>query len=61
MEIAARLAIGAAVGALGGWVIGRARACGSQACNVKASRVYSIVAGAFFGAAVAWYLMRSGS
>jgi|GEM_PF-2674005 len=50
---------GAGAGALVGFGISRARGCSAQACNVRARAAYSIVAGAFFGAAVAYYLVTT--
>ena len=58
MEIAIRLFLGSAGGALLGLLIGRARLCSGKACAAKGSMIYSIVAGAAFGAAVAWYVMN---
>jgi len=55
MPIEIALLFGAAVGSLGGYVIGRSRLCGSQACRAKAPMIFAIIAGAFFGAAVAWH------
>ena len=49
--------MGAGLGAAGGVLIARARACSATSCHVKANFVASIVAGAFFGAAVAWYFI----
>jgi hypothetical protein len=49
------LATGAAVGAVLGLLIGRARACSSAACRVRPVLVFSMIAGAFFGAAVAYW------
>ena len=58
METAIKLFVGAAVGALLGVLLGRARVCSARACNVKATMILSIVAGAIFGAAVAWWAMN---
>jgi len=41
-----------------GWLIGRMYLCRAAGCNVKARLLYSIAAGAFFGAAIA-YAMSS--
>lgn len=57
MNPVAALMIGAGLGAAGGVVLARARTCGSGACHVRANFIASIVAGAFFGAAVAWYAL----
>jgi NhaP-type Na+/H+ or K+/H+ antiporter len=58
METAIRLVLGASLGAAGGVILSRARSCGSQACNVRANLIYSVIAGAVFGAAAAWYVMN---
>ena len=55
MVLVLKLIAGAAAGALLGFVLGRSRLCSSKACNVKANMIFSILAGAVFGAAVAWY------
>lgn len=57
MELAAKLLAGAIVGGLLGLLIARARACSSEACHVRANLIFSVVAGAVFGAAVAWYFV----
>ncbi len=62
MEIVFQLLGGGAVGAMLGWLIGRARSCSSGACDPsnRPSRfrlVFSILAGAVFGAAVVWWAM----
>ena len=57
VEIAIRIFLGAAVGSLLGWFIGRSRLCSAQACRAKANLFYSILAGAVFGAAVAWAIL----
>ena len=58
MPIQIALLLGAAVGSLGGYVIGRSRLCGADACRAKAPMVFAIIAGAFFGAAVAWFFSQ---
>ena len=61
MEIAIRIFFGAAAGSLVGWFIGRSRLCSKQACRAKSSLVYSVLAGAVFGAAVAWAILNQSS
>ena len=58
MPIQIALLVGAAVGSLGGWLIGRSRLCGANACRAKGPQIFSILAGAVFGAAVAWYFVN---
>ncbi|HDZ20335.1 hypothetical protein LCGC14_0535930 [marine sediment metagenome] len=58
MEIAVKVLLGAAVGAAGGLLLGRAGVCSSQACRPRSNLVFTILAGAAFGAAVAWYLIN---
>ncbi len=57
-DIISKLLVGAVAGAAGGFLLGRARICSREKCNVKANMIFSILAGAFFGAAVAWALIR---
>jgi hypothetical protein len=57
LELAAKMAAGAVVGGLVGLLIGRARACSSEACNVHPNVMLAILGGAFFGAAVAYALL----
>jgi len=47
--------IGAAVGAMVGFVAGRARLCPIPGCPMRARRIVSIVGWSVFGAAVAGY------
>ena len=56
MYLALKLIVGASVGAVVGFVVSRAKGCSPAACNVRANTVYSIAAGAFFGAVVAWVI-----
>lgn len=58
MEIAFKVLLGAAIGAGLGVVLGRARLCSSTRCNVRANMAFSILAGALFGAAVAWWYVN---
>jgi hypothetical protein len=51
-----RILAGALIGGAVGVLMGRARVCGAEKCNVRANMIASIVAGAAFGAAVAAYL-----
>jgi len=53
----AKVLAGAAGGAVLGFLLSHVRTCSSAACNVRANRVYSILAGAVFGAAVAYYFL----
>jgi len=50
-----KILAGALIGAAAGVLMGRARLCRTEGCNVKANMIASIVAGAVFGAAVAFY------
>lgn len=59
IETALRILLGATLGAIGGFVLGRARACSGGTCNVKANLAFSIVAGACFGGAVAYAIGTS--
>lgn len=56
MPQAAKIAIGALLGAALGYILGRATTCRSGACSARPARIYTIVAGAFFGAAVGYWL-----
>lgn len=58
METIIKVALGAALGAMGGFVIGRAKTCSGESCRVRASLVYSVVAGAIFGAAAMYAFLR---
>jgi len=53
----AKIVAGAMVGAALGLLAGRARLCSSEACHARANVVASVVAGAVFGAAAAYYLL----
>jgi hypothetical protein len=55
LDVAAKMLIGAGLGAAFGYLLGRAR-CGARACNVRANMTLFILSGAFFGAAMGWYL-----
>ena len=57
MELVWKVLLGAAVGAVGGYGLSRVRTCSASACNVRASTIFSIISGAVFGAAVAWYFL----
>jgi len=54
----AKVLAGAAGGALLGALLARARTCSAAACDVKARWVFSVLGGAVFGAAVAWYFLN---
>jgi len=60
MDIAIKLLLGAAAGSVGGWLLGHARSCSTGACRTRPRMAFSIVAGAAFGAAMAWYLVHRG-
>ena len=55
------IAAGAIIGGAVGLLIGRAKACSAQACNVKANVAFSVIGGAFFGGVLAWYLATKAS
>lgn len=46
---------GAVLGGAAGYFLTRIRLCAAGACHSRASKVFSILAGAVFGAAVARY------
>jgi len=48
---------GALIGGAVGLLIGRARTCSAETCNVKTSLAFAIIAGAFFGGVLAWYFV----
>lgn len=50
-----KLLVGALIGASLGALMGRARVCRSPHCHARLNMIASIVAGAVFGAAVAYY------
>jgi hypothetical protein len=54
--------IGAAIlGGLAGALLGQVKTCSSEACRSRANRVYTIIAGAVFGAGVgAWLAYGQG-
>ena len=54
-----KLALGAAVGAVLGFVAGRAKVCSSQQCRTRGHMVFTIVACAVAGAAMAYHLSAS--
>jgi 7-keto-8-aminopelargonate synthetase-like enzyme len=58
MDVAWKILLGAALGAAGGLVAGRARVCSAEACRSRPNLIFSVIAGAVFGAAVAWYLIH---
>jgi hypothetical protein len=55
MDVALKLVLGAVVGGAGGFLLARLRGCAATACNVKARTIASVIGGAVFGAAVAWW------
>ncbi len=56
MEIWARVAAGGIVGAILGYLLGRARVCSGPHCHARASTVATILGGAIFGAAMGYFL-----
>ncbi len=58
MAIALKMLGGAMIGAVAGFLLGRARACSAKQCNLRVNMVFSIVGGAVFGAAVAWWIVH---
>lgn len=58
IEIAFRILLGAAGGAFFGVLLGRAKLCSASHCKHKAKLTLTVLAGAAFGAAVAWSLIR---
>lgn len=59
MEIVFKILLGAGVGAAGGLMLGRSYVCRSGACRARPNLIFSTLAGAVFGAAVAWYFVNS--
>jgi hypothetical protein len=57
--LALKILAGALVGGAVGFLIGRARTCTAAKCNVKANRIAYAIAGAVFGAGVAFYYTAS--
>ena len=53
-----KLIAGAVIGGAMGFLMGRARVCTSQQCNVRGRRIFGALAGAVFGAALAWYFVK---
>jgi len=53
-----KLLLGACVGAAAGWLVARTALCSAGVCRTRAHWLGMAAAGAFFGAAVAWYLMK---
>jgi NhaP-type Na+/H+ or K+/H+ antiporter len=51
-----RILGGILLGALGGFLLGRVRTCSSEACQSRANRIYTTLAGSVFGAGVAAWL-----
>jgi len=58
VEIVFKMILGVIGGALVGFVLSRARSCSSTACNTRANAVFSVIAGAAFGAALMWHFVR---
>ncbi len=55
MEDVFIIALGAGLGAAGGLLLGRSYVCRTGACRAKPNLIFATLAGAVFGAAVAWY------
>ena len=55
-----RIAGGALLGGLFGLLLGNVRTCSSEACRSRTNRVYTVIAGAVFGAGVAAWLSAGG-
>jgi len=55
MASVAVILLGAAIGAAGGLLLGRSYVCRSGACRARPNLIFAALAGAVFGAAVAWY------
>jgi hypothetical protein len=53
-----KLLMGAGLGALGGFFLARVRPCSSGACRGRVQLIYSMIGGAVFGAAVAYYFAK---
>ena len=49
------IALGAGLGAAGGLLLGRSYVCRAGACRAKPNLIFAMLAGAVFGASVAWY------
>ena len=57
VELVLKILVGAAAGAAGGWGLSRLRTCSASGCNVRASKIYSMIGGAVFGAGVVYYFL----
>lgn len=55
----AKLALGAVVGAVLGFFLGRAKVCSAQQCQSRGNLAFTMVACALVGAAVAYHLSAS--
>jgi len=58
METAAGMVLGAAIGGVVGFLLARMRLCASGTCRTRANLIFTVLAGAFFGTAIAWYWMH---
>ena len=58
MPLPLAMGLGAAIGAATGWLIGRAKLCSATHCRARMPLLASVLAGAFFGSAVAYALAR---
>ncbi len=52
--LAVKILGGALVGGVAGYVISHAKSCSTAGCDVRGPRIYYTLAGAVFGAGVAW-------
>ena len=55
--LAGKLMLGASLGAVMGYFLTRVKTCAGDACKVRPTVWYSMLAGAVFGAALAYYLV----
>lgn len=53
-----KIIAGVLIGGTLGVFMGQAKVCGSGQCSAKPNLIASIIAGAIFGAAVAYYFAR---
>ncbi|MFP4356438.1 MAG: hypothetical protein ACLFUJ_15085 [Phycisphaerae bacterium] len=51
-----RIIGGILLGGIGGYLLGNVKTCSSQACRSRSNRIYTVIAGAVFGAGVAVWL-----
>ncbi len=58
LSILLKVLLGACIGGVAGWLVARTALCSAGVCRTKAHWLGMAVAGAFFGAAVAWYVVN---